>query len=1857
MSGTERKLGPANLRTTLSLSRALGPETGGAAGGRMQRLEGLSSSGAGPFSAFRFMGADRAAPEEPGSAQHAHANGARGVAEAGRSAKRARMPPPVRAPPGNPAPSLDTCGSSPELGALARPAKRRMIIDDSEDDATPARRAGAGPVRAVGGLAASDDGGDGGVAACTTPRTGNAGQAAGAPPQGVVDLTLSSGGRSPLRVSDPNPAVPRQPATLVDTSPDAVLRRCERIAADLRSTLGMQEDARYAAVESGGVVSREALVAACGEAVADFKGYQLVGVNFLMLLARAGVGGAILADEMGLGKTAQAIAFLGALRLLDGDAGPHIIVAPASLLENWQRELALWCPSLKVAPYFGAERIDLRNELDDWRHRYRRDGADAEAGSSREGAESGPEEEDVHDADFRAGAGAADNGGATSPAGSEASGSQGGGDGDVWTEAVTGAGQDAAPFNVLLTCYTLFERDSAEQKLDRQFLKRWRWSHMVLDEAHAVKNRSAARTVRLNRIAAVCRRRLMLTGTPLQNDLEELQNLLAFLLPDVFHADVTAQLADEQDERSMEALAKRMKALLGPFVLRRLKSEVASQLVLKQQRVEQLEMTEVQATLYAEALQSLRSAACSSGLQPSGSEADAAAAAAKIMRKLGKAKAANMFAHMRKIAQHPLLVRRVFSDKQVVAIAKLAYARGLFGEQCSFEQVRKELAEYSDFGLHSFSAAHGKAFVKYLLPVERVQDAAKCRFLARLLPELKAKGSRPLIFSQWTSTLDILEWLLQQLGLPFLRLDGSTAVAERLSLVDQFNDSDKGVFAMLLSTRAGGQGLNLTGADTVVLHDVDFNPAIDRQAEDRCHRLGQTKAVTVHRLVTKGTVDEGIFAMATRKTRLDAAVLDGITASGDGRKAGAAAETLQMGELLQHLLEGNPAEDGQLGVDADQSVMAPKVVEALLGTRFRGREFLRAPLVAGSRNTLAIDSEGQVLSWGWNARGTLGHGHRGNERKPRRLAALSGVTISQVAIGGWHCLALDAGALAAMSLPKYVVACGLVYAWGGNEYGQCGVHWGARDVVEPAPCVPSLRVVQVAAGGMHSCVLTTQGEVWTWGEPWGDFSMQVDRTPRKVPGAVNVAKIVCGAFHNLALNKQGEVLAWGINDFGQLGNGSTFYETSPTQVVGLEGVQTADVEAGGWHSLAITTDGEVFVWGRGEYGRLGLGDRSGSSRLRATLVKAMEGHSVVQGSCGGTHTLVLTAEGRIFTWGRGSFGRLGTGVEKDCYSPVEVFLPGGPERWRVICITAGGRHSMALALPDNGDADGRMLSRRATALGGAVRRAVLALGDSETTDEVLGASEPEVGLDLDDGRDHEEDMDALNDILANQEEHALGGLIDRSSSRALAEDASSTGSGGAAAEATPPHLHLPHWAQALAMVLSRQARRHLHVIFLGFRLEHFRLALQMAVAIAASLPFVYVDRLYTALGSTTFWVVVTVVVALAPNVGSALKRSWQGATGTVLGCALGVAVMSAVGAVVGSGNFTMHPVKTAVWGSVFLSLGGGLLMLQKARFPKLRYACDVALLTYVVVSVPGLRSDDDNTLETVKLAANACIGVGIALVVAGTCAPVRAREALRRCTARLLEQLGDFAFFMLGEFCQEPDAEGRIPGCSGTDASRQCLDDGLAAKYEDALAEGLRLHAEQARVAALLAPARAEWAMPCCGRPDIPVAAYKRVSRAALRALTQMVALVHTLEDGTLRLRLCHQKHSLLEDLRQDVAAAFTALAGIVSGHGSEAYAEAKMGALGGALAALQAATQAEPLGSGYDMAVETLALACYAASQLARQVTIMYGELRPEAGARVHAHVSAISGVPASDADKPDPPAPRSQGPGTRPGTSFDSV
>ena len=266
----------------------------------------------------------------------------------------------------------------------------------------------------------------------------------------------------------------------------------------------------------------------------------------------------------------------------------------------------------------------------------------------------------------------------------------------------------------------------------------------------------------------------------------------------------------------------------------------------------------------------------------------------RVGGRLTSTKVKALFVHLRKIANHPLLVRERYGDAEVAEIVDVCHRRGVFGHEAPLAKVESHVRSLSDFDLHQLCGEQGH-LSKLCLPVSAFAEAAKTAALVKLLDEIKSKGSRPLIFSQWKIVLDILEWVLRSRGHVFVRLDGSTDVHERQQICDAFNRRGSEIFCFLLSTRAGGQGLNLTGADTVIIHDCDFNPQIDRQAEDRCHRLGQTRPVTVHRLVTAGTVDERIVQIAERKLDLDAAVLS-------DTKAMAAEENKAMHSIIEDLL-------------------------------------------------------------------------------------------------------------------------------------------------------------------------------------------------------------------------------------------------------------------------------------------------------------------------------------------------------------------------------------------------------------------------------------------------------------------------------------------------------------------------------------------------------------------------------------------------------------------------------------------------------------------------------------------------------------------------------------------------------------------------------------------------------------------------------------------------------------------------------------------------------------------------------------------------------------------------------------------
>ncbi|KPJ19958.1 SWI/SNF-related matrix-associated actin-dependent regulator of chromatin subfamily A containing DEAD/H box 1 [Papilio machaon] len=477
--------------------------------------------------------------------------------------------------------------------------------------------------------------------------------------------------------------------------------------------------------------------------------YQLVGLNWLAVLHKQGVSG-ILADEMGLGKTVQVIAFLAHLKETGQARGTHLIVVPASTLDNWSGELARWCPSLRVSKYYGnpEERRQMRVEY----------------------------------------ARGLDN------------------------------------IDVVLTTYTMVSSCPEERKMFRITSMHY----VIYDEAHMLKNMSTQRYDNLLRIKS--KHRLLLTGTPLQNNLLELMSLLCFVMPHMFSgktddlkslfqknakvktAKKTNGTTNPEDDVPAfeESQITQAKRIMKPFVLRRLKRDVLQDLPKKTNHTELCPLSGRQEMLYKNLI---------------------AAFSAKdgTIHATTEQSGLSMMMDMRKLANHPLLLRYHYTEPVLRKIAaRLVREHGYKekNEQYAYE----DLLCMSDFQIHQLTLLY-PSIRSHSVPDHLILDSGKFQKLDEMLPRLKAEGHRVLVFSQFTMMLDILEPYLKLRRYRYLRLDGSTAVTDRQELIDQYNAED--IFVFLLSTRAGGLGINLTAADTVIIHDIDFNPYNDKQAEDR----------------------------------------------------------------------------------------------------------------------------------------------------------------------------------------------------------------------------------------------------------------------------------------------------------------------------------------------------------------------------------------------------------------------------------------------------------------------------------------------------------------------------------------------------------------------------------------------------------------------------------------------------------------------------------------------------------------------------------------------------------------------------------------------------------------------------------------------------------------------------------------------------------------------------------------------------------------------------------------------------------------------------------------------------------------
>ncbi len=429
----------------------------------------------------------------------------------------------------------------------------------------------------------------------------------------------------------------------------------------------------------------------------ELRGYQDVGYRWLRFLRDVELGG-ILADDMGLGKTIQALA------AISDAGGQSIVVAPTSVLRNWEREAGRFTPNLSVNVYHGPQR-----QLDD--------------------------------------------------------------------------------SDLILTSYALLRKDLPS-------LQQRRFAYAVLDEAQSIKNpqsQTAKAACRLN-----ADNRLCLTGTPVENSLDELWSLFRYLMPGFLGSresfrDRYSRPIENGDSSARTALRKKVR----PYVLRRLKKQVAAELPSLTDMVERCEMGTEQRKTY---------------------DAVRMAARADVQKAIAERGQGGATMH---ILEALLRMRQACCDPT-------------------------------------------------LLPGEHPAGSAKLDRLEEIIVELVTEGHKALVFSQWTGLLDRVEPRLRELDVGWARLDGSTR--NRQAVIDHFQ-SDEGPPVFLLSLKAGGTGLNLTAADYVIHLDPWWNPAVQQQATDRAHRIGQDKPVVSIRLVAAHTVEERILDLQDAKRELAEAAL------------------------------------------------------------------------------------------------------------------------------------------------------------------------------------------------------------------------------------------------------------------------------------------------------------------------------------------------------------------------------------------------------------------------------------------------------------------------------------------------------------------------------------------------------------------------------------------------------------------------------------------------------------------------------------------------------------------------------------------------------------------------------------------------------------------------------------------------------------------------------------------------------------------------------------------------------------------------------------------------------------------------
>ncbi|KZO95630.1 hypothetical protein CALVIDRAFT_578074, partial [Calocera viscosa TUFC12733] len=467
-----------------------------------------------------------------------------------------------------------------------------------------------------------------------------------------------------------------------------------------------------------------------------------------------------------------------------------------------------------------------------------------------------------------------------------------------------------ADWDVLITTYNLAQGAEADRKF---FSKKLEFNTCIFDEGHVLKNYQSQRYQHLMQIKVPWR--LMLTGTPLQNNLQELVSLLNFLLPKYF-AEAQESLraifkvkADASTSFLSRERVSRAKTMMTPFVLRRRKDQVLRDLPKKTERVEYCSLSHTQTEIYRDALK--RSRRELEAVLEEDQPAKTKTRSSKISQtKQTGDTSTNVLMDLRKAALHPMLFRKRFTDAKLKLMAKDCLKEPEFAES-RYDYVVEDMSVMSDAELQVFCEKY-KSVHKHKLHDKSWLDSGKVDTLLKLIAEYRSQGRRILVFSQFVQVLNILQHVLDKEGIRYLVLTGSTAVDVRQSLVDEFSEEND-IPVFLLSTKAGGMGINLTAASVVVLFDQDFNPHNDRQAADRAYRIGQKRDVDIIKFISRGTIEEDIYRLGQTKLALDVAVAGGEEGTQEGEEG-------KIEKLMKATLIG--ALRKKLATDGDDGVIA-----------------------------------------------------------------------------------------------------------------------------------------------------------------------------------------------------------------------------------------------------------------------------------------------------------------------------------------------------------------------------------------------------------------------------------------------------------------------------------------------------------------------------------------------------------------------------------------------------------------------------------------------------------------------------------------------------------------------------------------------------------------------------------------------------------------------------------------------------------------------------------------------------------------------------------------------------------------------